>query len=102
MNATPAFGPLAIPFFVEKLMAGYPVTKVAYVLLYNALHMKCRTDGHPQRDLILCSCLWGLASTSLRPKAVGCHQTRGEIRITIHVENVSLFSSDIPSCRLWR
>ena len=29
MNATPAFGPLAIPFFVEKLTAGYPVTKVA-------------------------------------------------------------------------
>jgi hypothetical protein len=36
LSATPAFGPLGIPVFLEKLTAGSPATKVT-VLFYEVL-----------------------------------------------------------------
>jgi len=103
LNATPAFGQLAIPVFVEKLTAGYPTTKVS----------ECRPTMSTlfiimQRDTLqaLSSCLpvYGaaLASTAARKLwsalklEVNCpHYSMGDL-------SHSIPSVDIPPCRFHR
>jgi DNA repair/transcription protein MET18/MMS19 len=74
MNACPAFGPLATSVFVEKLTAGYPLTKVT--LGTDGLqcsHLNCTTDRYSSRNFILPPCLRWLVGTGLCSKVVGCH-----------------------------
>lgn len=77
LNATPDFGPLAVPVFLEKLTAGSPSTKARRYLLRDVHLQPYLLEGYSASYVSLFPCLRSSVGTCLRAQAVECLEIGG-------------------------
>lgn len=100
MNATPTFGPLAIPVFLEKISVGSRTTKVYFIAHFFQLNPDFFSQKDTLQTLTSCLPIYGsaLARVSARKlwNALKLEVRGAELKLRL---NIKIISEDISTCR---
>ena len=75
--ATPLFGPMAIPVYLEKLLAGSPASKVWYFHSWNKMFAKFIVERHFTEHGRIVTHLWSCSYSRICAWNMELPQTRG-------------------------